>query len=53
MAARDPLGFRPLSIGRLGDAFIFTSETCALPLIGATYIRDVLPGELVTVTASG
>jgi amidophosphoribosyltransferase len=53
MAARDPLGFRPLSIGKLGDAYIFTSETCALPLIGATYIRDVLPGELVTVNASG
>lgn len=53
MAARDPFGFRPLSIGRLGDGIIFTSETCALPLIGATFIRDVLPGELVTVTASG
>ena len=53
MAARDPLGFRPLSIGRLGSGYVFTSETCALPLIGATYLRDVLPGEFVTVNASG
>jgi len=53
MAARDPLGFRPLSIGMLGDAYIVTSETCALPLIGATFVRDVLPGELVTMNASG
>ncbi|MEI6126746.1 MAG: amidophosphoribosyltransferase, partial [Pseudomonadota bacterium] len=53
MAARDPLGFRPLSIGKLNEGYIFTSETCALPLIGATYMRDVLPGELVTVDANG
>lgn len=53
MAARDPFGFRPLSIGKLNQGYIFTSETCALPLIGATYVRDVMPGELVTVDASG
>ena len=53
MAARDPFGFRPLSIGRLGEGYVFTSETCALPLIGATYVRDVAPGELVTADADG
>ncbi len=53
MAARDPLGFKPLSIGKLGDAYVFASETCALNQIGATYIRDVEPGELVVVDASG
>jgi amidophosphoribosyltransferase len=53
MAARDSLGFKPLSIGKLGDAYVFASETCALNQIGATYIRDVAPGELVVVNASG
>lgn len=53
MAARDPLGFRPLSIGKLKDGYILTSETCSLPLIGASYIRDILPGELITIDASG
>ncbi len=53
MAARDPYGFRPLSIGRRDDGWIFTSETCALPLIGADYVRDVEPGELVTVDKNG
>jgi amidophosphoribosyltransferase len=53
MAARDPLGFRPLSIGKLGDGYVFASETCALDQVGATYVRDVLPGELVTVDAKG
>lgn len=53
MAARDPYGFRPLSIGRLGEGTVFASETCALDQIGAEYIRDVLPGELVTVDAQG
>ncbi len=53
MAARDRLGFRPLSIGRLGDGYVFASETCALTQMGATYVRDVEPGELVTVDAGG
>ncbi len=53
IAARDPHGFRPLAIGRLGDAVIVTSETCALDLIGATYVRDVEPGEVVVVSSSG
>ena len=52
-AARDRHGFRPLSIGKLGDAFVFASETCALVQTGADYIRDVEPGELVTVDESG
>ena len=46
IAARDPHGFRPLVLGRLGDAVIVCSETCALDLIGATYVRDVEPGEV-------
>jgi amidophosphoribosyltransferase len=53
IAVRDPHGFRPLAIGRLGDAVIVCSETCALDLIGATYVRDVEPGEVVIVSASG
>lgn len=53
MACRDPNGFRPLSIGKLGDAWIFASETCALNQIGAEYVRDVNPGELVIVNATG
>ncbi len=53
MAARDPHGFRPLSIGRLKDGYIITSETCALPLIGAEFVRDITPGELVTIDKNG
>jgi amidophosphoribosyltransferase len=53
IAARDPHGFRPLAIGRLGDAYIVCSETCALDLIGATYLRDVEPGELVVISDGG
>jgi amidophosphoribosyltransferase len=49
IAARDPNGFRPLSIGRLGRAYVFASETCALDLIGASFERDVEPGEVVVV----
>ena len=51
IATRDPHGFRPLAMGRLDDAVVFASETCALDLIGATYERDVEPGEIVRVTA--
>ena len=51
---RDPQGFRPLSIGRLGDnGWILASETCALDLLGARFIRDVEPGELVTIGPDG
>ena len=50
---RDPHGFRPLSIGRLGDSYVLASETCAFDLIGAKYLRDVEPGEMVVITDSG
>ena len=53
LAARDPHGFRPLVLGRLGDAVIVCSETCALDLIGATYVRDVEPGEVLVIDRSG
>ena len=53
IAVRDPHGFRPLAVGRLGDATIVCSETCALDLIGATYIRDVEPGEVLVISKSG
>ncbi len=53
MGVRDPHGFRPLAIGRLGEAWVLCSETCALDLIGATYVRDVEPGELVIMSAAG
>jgi len=47
IGVRDPHGFRPLALGRLGDAWVICSETCAMDLIGATYVRDVEPGEVV------
>jgi len=47
---RDPLGIRPLSLGKLGDAYIFCSETSALDIIGAEYLRTVEPGEMVIIT---
>ncbi len=50
MAARDPRGWRPLTMGRLGDAVVFASETCALDIIGASIERDIEPGEIVSVT---
>ena len=53
IGVRDPHGFRPLAIGQLGDAFVFASETCALDLIGASYVRDVEPGELVVIGPQG
>ncbi len=53
VAARDPQGFRPLCMGKLGDAIIFASETCALDILDAEYIRDVEPGEVITVNESG
>jgi amidophosphoribosyltransferase len=49
IAARDPHGFRPLAVGRLGDAFVVASETCAFDILGAEYIRDVLPGEILVI----
>ena len=53
IGCRDPLGVRPLVLGRLDDAWILASETCALDIIGAHYIRDVEPGELIVVTEEG
>jgi amidophosphoribosyltransferase len=53
IGARDPFGFRPLVIGKRDQAWIFASETCALDTIGAEYVRDVEPGEIVTVTSEG
>jgi amidophosphoribosyltransferase len=53
IAARDPHGFRPLALGKLGDAWIVCSETCALDLIGATYVRDVAPGEVLIISDGG
>jgi amidophosphoribosyltransferase len=54
VAARDPLGFRPLSLGRAANgAYMVASETCAFDLIDADYVRDVEPGEMVTITAEG
>jgi amidophosphoribosyltransferase len=53
IGARDPHGFRPLALGRLGDAWVICSETCALDLIGATYVRDVEPGEVVVASTHG
>ncbi|MDQ3070075.1 MAG: amidophosphoribosyltransferase [Acidobacteriota bacterium] len=53
IAVRDPHGFRPLAIGSLGDTYIVCSETCALDLIGATYLRDVEPGEMIVVGPNG
>jgi amidophosphoribosyltransferase len=53
IAVRDPRGFRPLALGRLGDAWVVASETCAFDLIDATYVRDVEPGEMVVITEAG
>ena len=53
IACRDPLGIRPLVMGRLGEAYIFASETVALDMVGATYLRTVEPGELIEVSDMG
>ena len=53
VAIRDPYGFRPLSMGRRGDAVIFSSESCALDLIEAEYVREIAPGEVVVVNENG
>ncbi|HXQ24034.1 MAG TPA: amidophosphoribosyltransferase, partial [Candidatus Acidoferrales bacterium] len=53
VAARDPNGFRPLVLGRIKDAVVVASETCALDLIDATYEREIEPGEVVHVSAAG
>jgi len=53
IGVRDPLGVRPLVIGRVGDAWILASETCALDIIGADFVRDVAPGEVVVLGEDG
>ena len=53
IAVRDPHGFRPLCIGRLGDGWVFASESCALDGIGAQFVRDVRPGEIVIADKGG
>ena len=53
IALRDPCGFRPLCLGRLGSGYVITSETCALDLVEAEYIRDVEPGEILIVNGQG
>jgi amidophosphoribosyltransferase len=53
IAARDPAGFRPLVLGRVGDATVIASETCALDLVDARYEREIEPGEIVTLTELG
>lgn len=53
IAIRDPRGFRPLALGRLGDSYVIASETCAFDLIDAIYIRDVEPGEMIVINEEG
>ncbi len=53
IGVRDPFGVRPLCLGKLGDAWVLASETCALPPIGAEYVRDVMPGEIVVIDERG
>src|SRR5205807_4144212 len=53
VAIRDARGFRPLALGRLGDAWVIASETCAFDLIDALYVRDVEPGEMIVVDERG
>jgi amidophosphoribosyltransferase len=53
IAVRDPQGFRPLVLGKLGHAWVVASETCALDLVKARYVRDVAPGEIVFIDGNG
>ncbi|MGA9226517.1 MAG: amidophosphoribosyltransferase [Mesobacillus sp.] len=53
MVALDPHGLRPLSLGKLGDAYVVASETCAFDIVGAEFVRDVLPGELLIIDGDG
>ncbi len=53
IGARDPYGFKPLCIGKRDNAYVLASESCALDTIGAEFIRDVNPGEIVTITKDG
>ncbi|WP_322097340.1 amidophosphoribosyltransferase [Pelagibius sp. Alg239-R121] len=53
VAVRDPLGVRPLVLGKLGDAYVVASETCALDIIGADFVRDVEAGEMIVLDSAG
>ncbi len=53
IGVRDPLGVRPLVIGQVGDGYVLASETCALDIIGADFLREVAPGEMVVITEAG
>ncbi len=53
IAVRDPYGFRPLCIGSLGNGYVVASESCALDTVGAKFLRDVEPGEIVTIDSTG
>lgn len=53
IAVRDPRGFRPLCLGRINGGWVIASETCAFDLVGATYIRDVEPGEIIIIDDTG
>jgi amidophosphoribosyltransferase len=53
IGVRDPLGVRPLVLGQLGDGWVLSSETCALDIIGADFVREIEPGEMVVITEDG
>jgi amidophosphoribosyltransferase len=53
IGARDPVGIRPLVLGRLGSAYVLTSETCALDIVGAEFVREIENGEIVVITQDG
>ncbi|MGV6839141.1 MAG: amidophosphoribosyltransferase [Planktomarina sp.] len=53
IGVRDPLGVRPLVLGKVGDGYVLSSETCALDIIGAEFVREIEPGEMVIITENG
>lgn len=53
VAVRDPLGIKPLCLGKRGDSYIVTSESCAIEAVGGEFIRDIEPGEILSITADG
>src|SRR5690606_2086119 len=53
IGVRDPLGIRPLILGDLDGAYVLTSETCALDIIAARFVREIEPGEMVVITEAG
>ena len=53
LAARDPMGIRPMCLGKLKGGWVIASESCALDHLGATYLRELEPGEVITIDAEG